>query len=215
MMIKKLLPLLFLFVGFQAHAITIGNLTYNGSTITGDGRTYLGFDTIASYDYYDAVAATSAEEEYSDYRIANTADADYFIGSLFGSSTDECSTTDGILQEHTLCGEIDSWFDGLFGTSYNSTYDIFLYLADENPYANVAILYVNQNGEVSQDESWANFNHSVKQHVIGSNEMSWLLVKDADYDAPDAETASVPSPSTIALFALGLVGLGFARRRRS
>jgi hypothetical protein len=94
--VKKLLPILFLFTGFQANAVLIGNLTYDGTYISGDGRTYVGLDTIASWDYAKTLAATTEVDGlYEGFRIANTADADYFIGSLFGDYFDNCSTVDG------------------------------------------------------------------------------------------------------------------------
>jgi len=97
LMFKKLLPILFLFTGFQANAALIGNLTYDGTYISGDGRTYLGLNTIASWDYARTLAATQVGGAYEGFRIANTADADYFIGSLFGANADNCSTVDGFL----------------------------------------------------------------------------------------------------------------------
>jgi hypothetical protein len=113
-MFKKLLPILFLFTGFQANAVLIGNLTYDGTYISGDGRTYLGLNTIASWDYATTLAATMVDGAHEGFRIANTADADFFIGSLFGANADKCSTVDGIATA-SLCGTITGWADGRFG----------------------------------------------------------------------------------------------------
>ncbi len=129
-MFKKLLPILFLFTGFQANAALIGNLTYDGTYISGDGRTYLGFNTIASWDYATTLAATQVNGEYEDYRIANNADADYFIGSLFGTEDDNCFTVDGSPQ-NAICGAIQGWTDGLFGDNFIQNSDRMLFIADE------------------------------------------------------------------------------------
>jgi hypothetical protein len=130
LMFKNLLPILFLFTGFQANAVLIGNLTYDGTYISGDGRTYLGIDTIASRDYTWTFNATQVDGEYEDYRIANTADADYFIGSLFGTEDDNCSTVDGSPQ-NAICGAIQGWTDGLFGDNFIQNSDRMLFIADE------------------------------------------------------------------------------------
>jgi hypothetical protein len=127
----KLLPILFLFTGFQASAVLIGNLTYDGTYISGDGRTYVRLDTIASWDYLTTFNATQADGVYEDFRIANTADADYFISSLFGAQAVTCSTVDGT-PTNTSCGRVPDWVDGIFGDNYSSALDAIFFTADEN-----------------------------------------------------------------------------------
>jgi hypothetical protein len=207
--VKKLLPILFLFTGFQANASVIGNLTYDGTYISGDGRTYLGIDTIASRDYTWTFNATQVDGEYEDYRIANTADADYFIGSLFGAEDDNCSTVDGS-PTNAICGAIPGWTDGLFGANFNSNADKLLFIADESISEEVGYVQIDKSGAVHQSERWG----SIAREAYQSSEFgmhsyyptSWLLVKDT--------VASVPGPSSIALMGLGIFGIGFARRRR-
>ena len=132
-MFKNLLPILFLFTGFQANAVLIGNLTYDGTYISGDGRTYLGLDTIAPWDYATTLAATQVNGEYEDYRIANNADADYFIGSLFGANADNCSTGDGTAFFKVHCGQLVGWGDTFIRMSATNgqTNDRFFFIADE------------------------------------------------------------------------------------
>ncbi len=127
----KLLPILFLFTCFQASAVLIGNLTYDGTYITGDGRTYVGLDTIASWDYLTTFNATQADGVYEDFRIANNADADYFIGSLFGAQADTCSTVDGT-PANTFCGIVPGWFEGIFGDKFNTSFDNIWFTANAN-----------------------------------------------------------------------------------
>jgi hypothetical protein len=200
-MFKKLLPILFLFTGFQASAVLIGNLTYDGTYISGDGRTYVGFDTIASWDYATTLAATQVGGPYEGFRIANTADADFFIGSLFGANADSCSTVDGIpTYSITQCGTISGWTDGLFGNNFHTGFDMFWFLADESP-LEVGFNRIFSDGRVDQMEAWGQ-----TSGADANDDMSWLLVKDT--------VASVPEPSIIALMGLGIFGIGFARRRR-
>jgi hypothetical protein len=212
LMFKKLLPILFLFTGFQANAVLIGNLTYDGTYISGDGRTYLGLDTIAPWDYATTLAATQVNGEYEDYRIANTADADYFIGSLFGANADNCSTVDGTASTNTHCGDLVGWGDGLFGTSgYGPADDDFFFIADEAGARNeFGMVRVHGNGDMYQYEEFFTL-EMVDKHSLGgvfyANEpIGFLLLKDTIVQANE--------PSILALMGLGIFGLGYARRRR-
>jgi hypothetical protein len=128
-MFKKLLPILFLFTGFQANAtvinVVIGNLAYDGTYSSGDGRTYVGLDTIASWDYATTLDVTQVSGQYEGFRIANTADAYFFIGSMFGANVDNCSTVDGV--ESTIrCGTVAGLTDGKIG--HNAPYYNRLFL---------------------------------------------------------------------------------------
>jgi hypothetical protein len=208
--VKKLLPILFLFTGFQANAVVIGNLTYDGTYISGDGRTYLGLDTIASWDYAKTLAATTeVNGEYEEFRIANTADADYFIGSLFGADADGCSTVDGTASI-SQCGILNGWADGVVGDSYNVMFDIFFFIADESPTVEVGTaVMVASSLVVNQDEQWGSipFSDNFSFNPNSDNfHIPWLLVKDT--------YAQVDEPSILALMALGIFGIGFARRGR-
>jgi hypothetical protein len=208
LMFKKLLPILFLFTGFQAGAVVIGNLTYDGTYISGDGRTYVGLDTIASWDYATTLAATQVSGQYEGFRIANTADADYFIGSLFGANADICSTVDGYAS-YAVCGQITGWADGLFGANYLPSQDLIWFIADESGSHDVGLVDINSDGLVTQNELQMDFNTSDRYAVNGqfsTTPISWLLVKDTIVQANE--------PSIIALMGLGIFGIGFARRRR-
>jgi hypothetical protein len=196
LMFKKLLPILFLFTGFQANAVLIGNLTYDGTYISGDGRTYLRLNTIASWDYATTLAATQVGMQYEGFRIANSADALYFIGSLFGASPHDCSTIN--TATWTICGDITGWADGLFGISYDPSADYIIFKSEVPGYA--GLIWIGNTNQVGLDEAWFDISH------MGGLPVSWLLVKDT--------VVSVPEPSIIALMGLGIFGIGFARRRR-
>jgi hypothetical protein len=203
----KLLPILFLFTGFQASAVLIGNLTYDGTYISGDGRTYVGLDTIASWDYLTTFNATQADGVYEDFRIANNADADYFIGSLFGAQADTCSTVDGT-PTNTFCGIVPGWFDGIFGDNYNTSFDSIFHTADVNADYEVGFVEI-LSGRLYQTESGLSFAGSNEYSANGTEShtpVAWLLVKDT--------VVSANEPSILALMALGIFGFGFARRRR-
>jgi hypothetical protein len=206
LMFKNLLPILFLFTGFQAGAVVIGNLTYDGTYISGDGRTYVGLDTIARWDYAMTLAATQVNGPYDGFRIANTADADFFIGSLFGANVDSCSTVDAITI-YAICGFLNGWSDGHFGDSYNDSYDWFWFVADESVSHQVGYVELETSGVVGQYEAYGSIQDSdwYSGGANGSSPIGWLLVKD---------TVAAPEPSIMALMGLGIFGIGFARRRR-
>jgi hypothetical protein len=211
LMFKNLLPILFLFTGFQANAVLIGNLTYDGTYISGDGRTYLGLDTIAPWDYATTLAATQVNGEYEDYRIANNADADYFIGSLFGANADACSTADGTAFIKVGCGQLVGWGDGIFGLSYQVDFnDAFFFIADEAGAPNeFGLVRVSDNGDVFQREKNITLERIDRNSASGTyfNEpIGFLLLKDTIVQANE--------PSILALMGLGIFGLGYARRRR-
>jgi hypothetical protein len=211
LMFKNLLPILFLFTGFQANAVLIGNLTYDGTYISGDGRTYLGLDTIAPWDYATTLAATQVNGEYEDYRIANTADADYFIGSLFGANADNCSTVDGTANTWTNCGHIAGWSDGLFGiNSDDGGHDAFFFIADEAGALNdFGLVMAYPYGAIYQAEGLKTL-YQVDMHsefgVYSNEPIGFLLLKDTIVQANE--------PSILAIMGLGIFGLGYARRRR-
>jgi hypothetical protein len=206
--VKKLLPILFLFTGFQANAVVIGNLTYDGTYISGDGRTYVGLDTIAAWDYATTLAATTeVDGPYEGFRIANTADADFFIGSLFGASNDNCSTVDGTASTSEFCGILSGWTDGVFGDNYSSLEDLFFFVSDETNGDEVGVMFIDYLGYVLQNER--GFGLIDSDMYSGSGlipGVSWLLLRNT--------SVQVDEPSILALMALGIFGIGFARRRR-
>jgi hypothetical protein len=208
-MLKKLLPLIFLFTGFQANAILVGNLIYDGTYISGDGRTYVGLNTIASWDYATTLAATQVNGQYEGFRIANTADADVFIGSLFGDYFDNCSTVDGTASI-TSCGRVTGWADGRFGDNTTALYDQFFFIADENIAYELGITSITSTGDTRQLEGWfhdINYSNRFADGGVESDQpISWLLVMDTVVQANE--------PSILALMVLGIFGTGFARRRR-
>jgi len=211
--IVKLLPVLFLFTGFQAHAApitTIGNLSYDGTLITGDGRTYLGLDTLAPLTHQETLDLTAPGQLYADYRIANRADADIFIGSLFGDNADNCSNDNYSSQDgYERCGAVSGWSDGTFGENYLDEYDLVFFHADEAHAADAGNIKLSK-FTISQQDSFGSFDDTAffSANEEGEN-VSWLLVSD------EATTNQVPTPSGFAIFVLGLAGIRFARRRRS
>jgi len=202
---KRRILLAWLIVGFSgvfssvaSAAVILGNLTYDGTYITGDGYTYLGLDTtsVIGTTYADFVAATSAGGAFEGFSIAGVAEADQFIDSLL-AGTNACSgagTVDG-----TVCGQVSGWTAGLFGSNYTGTTGDWFQFEDFNGTGyDVGATGIRASGQVEQYENpgWA-------QCTLCDEGIGYLVYQ-----------VTIPEPSVVALFAAGLFGLAFARRRR-
>jgi hypothetical protein len=214
-MLKKLLPIALLFVGLQAHAapITIGDLSYDGTYITGGERTYLGFDTDTSNTYAQWVEAIGTDVKYEGFRIADLADMDYFIGLLFGDVDDSCSSAVGGGSGTTVCGTLTGWSSNAFGTTFNAN-DNYVWAIDGVDNAMATNLLIN-NTNVKRYRDHANKAVADNYATAQNNAIGYLIVRDDSAPTPSAKQINVPVPNNITLLALGLVGLGLARRRRS
>jgi hypothetical protein len=215
-MLKKLLPIALLFVGLQAHAapITIGDLSYDGTYITGGERTYLGFDTDTSNTYAQWVDAIGNDDKYEGFRIADLADMDYFIGLLFGDVDDSCSSAVGAGSGPTVCGTLTGWSSNSFGTTFNAD-DNYVWAIDGDNGAMATNLRIN-NTEVRRFRDHATKTGADSNAVAtNNNAIGYLIVRDDSAPTPSAKQINVPVPNNITLLAIGLVGLGLARRRRS
>ena len=174
-MFKKLLPILFLFAGFQANASLIYAVDYSvgsGSitgTITTDG--YLGVLQANNIIGWDILVAAGAE-------TAN-------VGSTSDRTEDYVYVSGGALIATASALNFDYSSVGTFGILYGTRDNTGFYLSSD----------------------W----FSGAQIRFGS------VIVASDYTVSGSEkfASVVPEPTVMALFALGLVGIGFARRRQS
>jgi hypothetical protein len=203
--IAKLLSVLCIFTGFQAYAApitTIGNLSYDGTLISGDGRTYVGLDTLAHLTYEQTQDKLENDPIYANYRFAHREDADYFIGSLFGDTSDGCSSDMINDADAAYCGTVPGWYDGAFGLNNNTSGDWFWFDTRLITGLETGLVRIDDDGWTGRIDSWIS-----KEDSNGFN-VPWLLVDHGGRIA-------VPTPSSFAIFVLGFAGIGFARRRRS
>jgi hypothetical protein len=176
-------------VGYLLSVSTLANATFidNGAytTDTGSGLDWL--------DWTETINATQTEalDEFSDkgWRPATLVEADGLMQDFFAGATSPGSTIDGT--DIPDWPQISTNFAQLFGVTYIGPFGQYTFaLSGNNVYG------IDGPGGIVYD-GVAGYGPSLSVGVA--------LVR----------TTTVSEPAIIALFALGFVGIGFARRRRS
>jgi hypothetical protein len=198
-MFKKLLPLLFLFAGFQANAAlfqfqfedTISSTTISGlsggqsalvTVALDNGGTSLISQTWTAFDLQ------SLTFDFNDGGVVSTFSAPFdggidYVGGDF--ETDAAGTLTSVMSDWSDYG-ITSDFVNSGSAAVSFQYEL---------YGGSSTVYWSDVGYVELDN--------------GSHGPESFLQPDQW-----SQVSVVPEPSIIALFGLGLAGLGFARRRR-
>ncbi len=213
-MIKRVLPILFLFAGFQAN----GALITQSWTLEVDRTVHVGIDV----DELFTVTSTFDDESTSMHR--------YDDGS---NGTDDGGVGEEL--DHTWCLYCSESTDV---TVLDSSVYGFLADADINLSAMVAALdhddMIDTNSTNLSRELQYNGNYYLlvssdifRFSLSSRTDTAWFETGHVEgdgvrwrrtwFDVVDmtSSAASVPEPSIIALFGAGLVGLGIARRRKS
>jgi len=216
-MLKLALVGLILSVSGFANAglITIGSLSSNddGSTqIINDSlneREWLRWDVLADLNYTQTLAATTSGA-YSDWTIATENDAIMFMTALTGLTktfatptsftdynTDYSGTSYSSEQLTSLVG--DSYFRG--NTQSNVAW--FHHTDDlTNPPTSSPYIWLNSTNSMHLNSCSTSCDSDYASN--SSSSIPWLMYK----------TTEVPEPSTLAIFALGIMGLASRRFKK-
>lgn len=197
----------------NAGLITVGNLqsddATNFITDTTTGRMYSRLDatlgrTFSQLTSIDIMAGGS----WDGWSIATSVESDDFINALLGG----VSLCDGAAAINAVCGTLGQWTDGMLGSSYDSTYDYWMYesTADtpNRTELHTGLDYIHSRLQyndyiIRNYDDW-NGQPTADRYTQGRYGLSigYLLFKEAQ---------PVSAPSSLAILALGLIG--FAARR--
>jgi hypothetical protein len=203
--VNKLLPVLFLFAGFQVNATIIshGVYSYDDSTqvVTDDEYTWLRWDYVQGLQ--EAEATSSALAVDGRFALASQAQMEGLMAGWFGEA---CATAAKESSgKQSACGTtFPVSFADIFGVTYEYSGAITYGYGSEGAMYGYAE-YTNGVFMDYEDASWSRSNipeGRALAYVFSTNE-------------PAQNLQPVPEPSIITLFGLGLVGIGFARRRLS
>jgi|GEM_PF-2155247 len=188
----------------SAAIVTTGTLGYdnltNVITDSASGATYLGWDMVDELTYQQTVDQTATGGAFDGWHIASQTEAYEFYRAATGDSR-----VDTVGSQY-LVTAIAAFVDGVpFGQNGGGWTDLAWFLSDEDNDVGYIEMYADPSTVTIYDEA-VQLVTSDRNSASGDRAyVGWLLVGD---------TIQVPEPSIIALFGLGLVGLGFARKRR-
>jgi hypothetical protein len=251
-MFKKLLPLLFLFAGFQVHATPISALhILSGNPAAADGIYSIDTDGVggnAAFDIYAdmtsfgggwslGLASFSGDIAATTDMISNTGTVGFNTSHTRDLSALALNSDSQIRHQLSYNGSVvfDGWYTGGYHGVFEadetkwsvSVGDVSVVFGGHtvgNDWSTSTVDVDDYHGNCADDaggQPWyyGRCYSSIPGFVdVTSSRGPWSgSYGDMDswriYVREGAET--VPEPSIIALFGLGLVGIGFARRRQS
>lgn len=205
----------------NAGLITIGALTSNDDDSTSvisdtlNNLDWLRWDELADLTYAETLFQTSVVGDYSDWTIAGANEANLFLDALFNSRHD-CATN---TTELVTCGDSGNFtsaqYTRLLGDSSTrgaSSVDAAWFYDDVITDAKAGFLNLKSG---TSNEKFNTFGATIADtdsySTLGpssAESIGWLMFRTST--AP----ASVPEPSTLAVFAIGLMGLVARRFKR-
>jgi hypothetical protein len=197
-MLKKLLPLLFLFAGFQANAALISSSDWHDTAGSVGGLLQSGFDDSIFYAQA-GISTFSYDDTYSElsgYRFASAGE----YSALWAASV----ALNGSPAGRFLHRGVGGWVgytnnSGVADRHYFAFSDIF---NGDREFSDVA--HAGNHEVIAASASSYGYEPGFFS-LEGANFGGFILIKD---------NGTVPAPSIIALFGLGLVVLCSVRRRK-
>lgn len=184
----------------KTHGYLTTDITTNFITDTSTGRLYTRFDAF-NLTVQDTITAVGVGGTYEGWSIVTTTQAHDFYSAALGRVS-HCNATTWM-----DCGTILNWADGDFGNSYDTSVDWFAYIMPGN--LKYGAGKIASGGTITNYPSFfteASLNsHSATNFTSNIN---FLLYKDAP------SNTSVPEPSTLAIFILGMIGLASRRFKK-
>jgi hypothetical protein len=180
--------------GIITHGYLTTDDTTNFITDTETGRRYTRFDAF-SLTASQTIAAIGLGGAFEGWSIATSAIADDFYAAVLGI---EASVCEGVVTHGSNCGEISGWVEGDFGVSFQTGYDIFAFI---NTDTSVPV----GNGQIDSRGAIKDYASNMSiERLDNDPTRNYLLYIDA----------KVPEPSTLAIFALGMIGLASRRLKK-
>jgi hypothetical protein len=204
--------------GFSNAAIIHGNLEFDetNSLILDDmnSRTWLSFDTLTGSSITDLLSSLASGGAYEDYQVASFVDAILFVDAFLGTTTHPCSS----ITSNTVCETNYSYTDGDFGDNWNTGYDYAIFnsiTTGVNDYGWIEFAVTGSRLTVQPDWTPVENVNTFFQGGPSFNQggtMGFLAWKDGVERSNNKN--SIPEPSTLAIFALGLMGLASSRFKK-
>jgi hypothetical protein len=207
--VRKELAVLLLLASGMANAglITIGGLTLENAgdsyvTDHANNVDYLRWDQVVDFNYSELSTALHAGNAYEGWSIAGNVEANNFVNALL-DGTSNCDAVAGI----ATCTEDYSFtdFTTLMGSSYDASTDYTLawFLSDNDVGAEVGFIETAADGSMFKMNEWNSVDNS---DVVQSQERIGFMLYRVHVE--------VPEPSTLAIVALGLMGLTSRRFKK-
>ena len=215
--LKAALTSVMLFVSMGANAGFIKN-----------GLEWLDLDVTVGKSVDQVYASVLSQEIYNEYRYATKTEVDafwddYFLPTFHSLTDNEWHLTEGYADSSYDNFLINAWrrdwatpIEALAveGTYYYDKSYIGRYIFDDGRYSTLSQAYISNVRGLQGWEAYNKTNYGSYIHVRGATAIQGNWQSDRQNNHMLVKNVSVPEPSTLAIFALGLMGLASRRFKK-